>query len=373
MRLIESSGWHRMSRNWSRAPKLDPFARRLLSWFSINGRHDLPWQSDPSPYRVWVSEIMLQQTQVATVIPYFERFVVRFPDTESLARASLDDVLALWSGLGYYARARNLHRAAEIVIECHGGELPDQFDELIELPGIGRSTAGAILAQALGQRHPILDGNVKRVLARFHAIAGFPSKAAVARELWERADEHTPSTSVAEYTQAIMDLGATVCMRGQPRCAVCPLSEDCVAHSLQIAHTLPTPRKKAERSSRSITVLVVQNADGETLLERRPASGIWGGLLSFPELGEDQDETEWCKQRLGSQPAAKRPMANIEHAFTHFDLTLKPVRLTLANGISTVMDGDRWLWYNSSQPLPGGVATPIGKILREVTQLESLH
>ena len=316
---------------------------------------------------------MLQQTQVGTVIPYFERFVVRFPDTESLSHASIDDVLALWSGLGYYARARNLHRAAERIVERHAGAFPDRFDDLMQLPGIGRSTAGAILALALDQRHPILDGNVKRVIARFHAIEGWPSKATVARELWARADEHTPSTSVAAYTQAIMDLGATVCTRGQPKCRACPLAEDCVARSLKIEHKLPTPRKKAERPVRSVTVLVVQNADGETLLERRPASGIWGGLLSFPELAADENEDEWCRQRLGIDPSAKRPMAIVEHAFTHFDLTLLPLRLTLAKSASTVMDGDRWLWYNSSQPLPGGVATPIGKILREVTQLESLH
>lgn len=316
---------------------------------------------------------MLQQTQVATVIPYFDRFVACFPDIGSLARSSVDDVLALWSGLGYYARARNLHRAAQFIVERHGGELPDHIDDLIDLPGIGRSTAGAILALALGQRHSILDGNVKRVIARFHAIEGWSSKASVARELWARADEHTPSTSVAEYTQAIMDLGATVCTRGQPSCGECPLADDCVAHSLGIEHKLPTPRKKAVRPVRSVTVLVVQNEDGETLLERRPASGIWGGLLSFPELGADENEDQWCQQRLGIHPSAKQPMATVEHSFTHFDLTLVPLRLALARSPAIVMDGDRWLWYNSSQPLPGGVATPISKILREVTQLESLH
>jgi A/G-specific adenine glycosylase len=316
---------------------------------------------------------MLQQTQVGTVIGYFERFVARFPDIATLARASIDDVLALWSGLGYYARARNLHRAAQVVVERHAGVLPDRFDVLIELPGIGRSTGAAILAQAYGLRHPILDGNVKRVIARFHAIEGWPNRTAVARELWARADEHTPSTQVADYTQAIMDLGATVCTRGQPRCDVCPVAADCDAKRLGLQATLPTARPKSERRTRQVTVLVVQNAAGETLLERRPQSGIWGGLLSFPELDVGDNEDEWCHRRLGARPSGKHAMASVEHAFTHFDLTLQPVRLTLAAGASTVMDGERWLWYNSSRPLPGGVATPIGRILREVTQQESLH
>jgi A/G-specific adenine glycosylase len=316
---------------------------------------------------------MLQQTQVGTVIGYFERFIGRFPNIATLAQASIDDVLALWSGLGYYARARNLHRAAQTVVERHAGVLPDAFDALLELPGIGRSTAAAILAQAHGQRHAILDGNVKRVLARFHAIEGWPNQTAVARELWARAEEHTPSSRVAEYTQAIMDLGATVCTRGRPGCEVCPVADDCQARQLGLQAGLPTPRPKPARRSRHVTVLVVQNAAGETLLERRPQSGIWGGLLSFPELDAGDSEDEWCHRRLGERPSAKHPMASVEHAFTHFDLTLKPVRLTLAAPASAVMDAERWLWYNSSRPLPGGVATPIGKILREITQLESLH
>jgi A/G-specific adenine glycosylase len=251
--------------------------------------------------------------------------------------------------------------------------LPDEFDRLIELPGIGRSTGAAILAQAHNQRHAILDGNVKRVIARFHAIEGWPNKTAVTRELWARADEHTPASEVAAYTQAIMDLGATVCTRGQPRCDACPVADDCLARKLGLQARLPTPRPKPERRSHHVTVLVVQNAAGETLLERRPQSGIWGGLLSFPELDVGDNEDEWCHRRLGARPSARHAMASVEHAFTHFDLTLRPVRLTLAAGASTVMDGERWLWYNSSRPLPGGVATPIGRILREVTQRESLH
>jgi A/G-specific adenine glycosylase len=339
----------------------------------VHGRRDLPWQADPNPYRVWVSEIMLQQTQVASVIAYFERFVARFPDLTTLAGASLDDVLALWSGLGYYARARNLHRAAGIVMERHGGELPEDVDALMELPGIGRSTAAAILALSGGQRHAILDGNVKRVLTRFHAIEGWPGESAVSRELWSLAEAHTPSASVAEYTQAIMDLGATVCTRARPRCEACPVADDCAARQQGIANLFPTRRPRSERPARRVTVLVVRNAVGETLLERRPPSGIWGGLLSFPELGADDDAEQWCRRHLGAEPASKLALAAVEHAFTHFDLTLTPVQLTLDGAASSAMDGENWLWYDSSAPLPGGVAAPIGKILREVTQSESLH
>jgi A/G-specific adenine glycosylase len=326
-----------------------------------------------SPYRVWVSEIMLQQTQVASVIAYFERFIARFPDVESLASASLDDVLALWSGLGYYARGRNLHRAAGIVMERHGGELPEDIDKLIDLPGIGRSTAAAILALSSGQRHAILDGNVKRVLARFHAIEGWSGESAVLRELWSQAEAHTPSASVAEYTQAIMDLGATVCTRARPRCEACPVADDCTGRRQGIADLLPTRRPRSERPAKRVTVLVVQNASGETLLERRPPSGIWGGLLSFPELDCDEDAEQWCRRHLGVEPSSKLALAAVEHAFTHFDLTLAPVQLTLDGAASSAMDGETWLWYNAAAPLPGGVAAPIGKILREVTQSESLH
>ena len=316
---------------------------------------------------------MLQQTQVATVIPYFERFVARFPTVERLAAGSLDEVLALWSGLGYYARARNLHRAAQVVVEQHAGRMPEDVDELMELPGIGRSTAAAILALACDRRHPILDGNVKRVLARLHAIEGYPGKAQVAHTLWELADAHTPDESVAEYTQAIMDLGATVCRRGVPQCDICPVARDCAARRLGIERELPHPRPKRDRPVRAVTVLVVQNQAGETLLERRPPAGIWGGLLSFPEIDGPEQTVDWCRRHLGVAPSAEQALASVEHAFTHFDLTLRPVRLSIDAGHGAVMDADRWLWYNSAGPLPGGVAAPIGKILREVTQLEPLN
>ena len=314
---------------------------------------------------------MLQQTQVKTVIPYYERFLTRFPDIGALAAAPVDDVLAHWSGLGYYARARNLHRAARIVVDEHGSELPASPEALTALPGIGRSTAAAILALSAGQRHAILDGNVKRVLARFHAVEGSPGRSDVLRALWRHAEEHTPETRVAEYTQAIMDLGATVCTRSRPRCGACPVAADCEARLTGIENELPTPRAKRARPARRVTVLVVQNAAGETLLERRPASGIWGGLLSFPELAVGECAQSWCRRRLGAAPALERQLAAVEHAFTHFDLTLEPLQLALEGTGAAVMDDGQCLWYNAKEPLPGGIAAPIGKILRQVTQQES--
>ena len=243
-----------------------PFHRRLLHWFRHHGRHDLPWQSPRDAYRVWVSEIMLQQTQVATVIPYFERFMARFPDLASLASADLDQVLHLWTGLGYYARARNLHRAAGVIVAEHGGRFPTDFEAVLALPGIGRSTAGAILAQACDQRHAILDGNVRRVLARHRAIEGWPGQKAVENTLWALAEELTPAEDVADYTQAIMDLGATVCTRSQPRCAACPLAEDCQARAAGRQADFPGRRPRKALPERHTRMLLLRDAEGQVLL-----------------------------------------------------------------------------------------------------------
>ena len=263
-----------------------------------------------------------------------------------------------------------LCEAADIRFVYQAEQLGTGHAALMALPGIGRSTAAAILALSAGQRLPILDGNVKRVLTRYCAVAGWPGAAAVARELWEHAEALTPAVRVADYTQAIMDLGATVCTRGQPRCEECPVAGDCAALAAGIERELPTSRQRAARRSRRVTVLVVQNASGDTLLERRPASGIWGGLLSFPELEAGLAVEDWCLMRLGTRPGASTSLTAVEHAFTHFDLTIEPVRLAL-DRCGTVMDGGRWLWYKASEPLPGGIAAPIGRILREVTQPES--
>jgi A/G-specific adenine glycosylase len=338
-------------------------APRLLAWFDAHGRHDLPWQLTRTPYSVWVSEVMLQQTQVGTVIPFYERFMQRFPTVRALAEAPLDDVLAHWSGLGYYARARNLWRAARIVVEQHGGEVPKAFAALHELPGIGRSTAGAILAQALGSRWPILDGNVKRVLARHHAVAGWPGEPRVANQLWVHAEKHTPHERVADYTQAIMDLGATLCTRTRPACTVCPLAESCAASRAGTQALYPGPRPKRERVQRRVAVLVIRAPDGRVLLERRPAHGIWGGLYSLPELPAADSPREWCERSLGAAIAEERALATIEHAFTHFDLDMLPRLLELAAAPAVVSDRDDWLWCLPGTKLDVGVPAPVAALL----------
>ncbi|HEY9183517.1 MAG TPA: A/G-specific adenine glycosylase [Gammaproteobacteria bacterium] len=341
------------------------FAPRLLAWFDAHGRHDLPWQQNRTPYSVWVSEIMLQQTQVTTVIPYYLKFMQRFPTVSALASAPLDDVLTLWAGLGYYARARNLKRAADIAAERHAGRVPETFDELHALPGIGRSTAGAILSQAFDQRWPILDGNVKRVLARYHAVEGWPGTASVAAELWRHAEAHTPYERVAAYTQAIMDLGATLCTRSRPACTVCPLAADCAAAKAGTQAQYPAPRPKRDRAQRSVAVLVVSAPDGRVLLERRPASGIWGGLYSLPELPAEESPRDWCERSLGAQVAAERTLRVIEHAFTHFDLDLVPRLVTLAAEPTQIADRDDWLWCMPGKPLAVGVPAPVAALLRD--------
>ena len=341
----------------------DSLARALLTWFDRHGRHDLPWQAQPTPYSVWVSEIMLQQTQVATVIPYFERFMRRFPTLPALAAAELDDVLAQWAGLGYYARARNLHRTARLVAERFAGELPNALDELIALPGIGRSTAGAILSLSQGQRHPILDGNVKRVLARYHAVPGWPGDPKVQDELWLHAEAHTPHTRVAAYTQAIMDLGATLCTRARPACTVCPLAADCAACRAGTQAQYPAPRPKRARPHRRAAAVVVRGEAGGVLLERRPERGIWGGLYCLPELAAGESPDEWCARELGCRALVARELATIEHSFTHFDLDLTPWLVTLAGSPSVVMDRADRLWYNPSEDPAVGVPAPVAALL----------
>jgi A/G-specific adenine glycosylase len=343
---------------------MSAIAPALLAWFDLHGRRDLPWQTERTPYSVWISEIMLQQTQVGTVIPYFHRFMARFPTLRALAAAELDDVLAQWSGLGYYARARNLWSAARIVVEEHAGSLPATLDELQALPGIGRSTAGAILAQARGMRLPILDGNVKRVLARYHAVEGWPGSPSVMNALWSYAEAHTPHERVADYTQAIMDLGATVCTRTRPACTVCPLVGDCAAGRTGTQTRYPAPRPKRVRAQRRVAVLIVQAPDGRVLLERRPAAGIWGGLYSLPELPADASPRHWCERVFGVGVVAERTLTTVEHAFTHFDLDLEPCLLRLAAEPSAVMDRDDWLWCKPRE-LAVGVPAPVATLLRE--------
>jgi A/G-specific adenine glycosylase len=337
-------------------------AELLLPWFEAHGRRHLPWQQDPTPYRVWVSEVMLQQTQVGTVRPYFERFVTRFPDARALAAADIDDVLAHWSGLGYYARARNLHRAAREIVARHAGELPSTHAELTALPGIGRSTAAAILALSRGERHAILDGNAKRVLARVFLIEGAPSTAAVAKALWDRAEACTPRTCVAEYTQAIMDLGATVCTRANPGCDRCPLAVACAARLAGRVAELPARRPRPARRLRSAHMLIVRER-GRVLLERRPPRGIWGGLWAPPEFPDAGAATAWASARFGGAAPQARRLPGLRHVFTHFDLDIEPWLLDVSGEAAVVADdGSRWHALESLHDI--GLPAPVARILR---------
>lgn len=343
------------------------FGARVLAWAAVSGRHDLPWQRDRSAYRVWVSEVMLQQTQVATVVPYFERFVARFPDVGALADAPLDAVLHHWSGLGYYARARNLHRAACLVRERHGGRMPRDLEALVELPGIGRSTAGAILALAHDERHPILDGNVKRVLARWGAIEGFPGEPRVANALWALSEAVTPKQQAAGYAQAIMDLGATLCTRTKPGCERCPVAADCEARRQDRVRDFPAARPARVRPQREVVWLVVRRKES-VLLEQRPASGIWGGLWGFPEFA-DRTGAERALGDLAVSGAASRRVEvapTITHAFSHFDLAITPLVVELERDSVRVMEGPAQTWYNSRAPEELGLAAPVATLLRSL-------
>lgn len=341
------------------------FPDKVLAWYEQSGRRDLPWQVDPSPYRVWISEIMLQQTQVATVVPYYRRFMASFPDVHALAAAQVDDVLHHWSGLGYYARARNLHRAAQQVTGEFDGELPTAVDKLMALPGIGRSTAGAILALSQNRRHPILDGNVKRVLARYYAVDGWPGMASVSRQLWQFADVNTPDERVAEYTQAMMDLGATVCTRTKPRCERCPLVDDCVAHAAGTQSDYPGRKPKKDKPRRSTRMILVRRNDS-VYLERRPPSGIWGGLYSFPELGSSEDAGDWCERVLRSRPQRVELLDTLQHNFTHFDLEIQPIEVTVDSAPERVAEGDDCIWYDPASPQPVGICAPVKSLLHFV-------
>ena len=346
----------------------EDFAARLLAWFEVHGRHGLPWQQDPTPYRVWVSEVMLQQTQVATVIPYYERFMARFPDVRSLAAAPLDEVLHLWTGLGYYARARNLQHCAQALVARHGGEFPQDIDAMVALPGIGRSTAGAILALSRGQRHPILDGNVKRVLARVFGIAGDPGSAPVIAALWAQSDACTPASRVSEYTQAIMDLGATVCTRARPACTVCPMSDACIAALEGRQAELPGAKAKRKRSSREATLLIAEIGNEGTLavlVERRPLAGVWGGLWSPPQFESDFAALDWCRREIGEPERHAEALPPIHHAFTHFDLRLNPL-LVRCRGGGAVHDGEDRQWYALGSPPRVGLPQPIRQLFERL-------
>jgi A/G-specific adenine glycosylase len=338
-------------------------AARLLAWWDQHGRKDLPWQQNPTPYRVWVSEVMLQQTQVMTVARYYDTFMQAFPDVQSLAAATADEVLHRWSGLGYYARARNLHRAAQRVRDQHGGVVPTDFEALSALPGIGRSTAAAILALSAQQHHAILDGNVKRVLARVFRIEGVPADSAVQRELWMLAERCTPMQRVAHYTQAIMDLGASVCTRRKPACAQCPLREGCQAQAAGLTEQLPARKPAKARPLRHCVLLLCARADGAVLLERRADTGIWGGLWGLPEISSVDAAGEWCSGQFGIAPEQILSRPVLRHGFTHFDLDITPVECRLAHVPLRAMESDRWLWYNKTAPAKVGLAAPVTRLI----------
>lgn len=340
----------------------EQFGSAVLDWFDRHGRHDLPWQQDITPYRVWVSEIMLQQTQVATVLGYYDRFMAALPTVQALAAAPEDEVLHLWTGLGYYSRARNLHRSAKIVVEQYGGAFPRSVAELAELPGIGRSTAGAIASISMGLRAPILDGNVKRVLARYLAQDGYPGEPKVAAQLWDAAERFTPHERINHYTQAMMDLGATLCTRTRPSCLLCPLKDGCRAHLLGRETGYPEPKPRKELPQRRTLMPLLANRDGAILLYRRPSTGLWGGLWSLPEL-DDLAALDPLAARHALELGERRELAGLTHTFSHFQLAIEPWLVRVENAAPVMAEGD-WLWYNLATPPRLGLAAPVKKLLK---------
>ncbi len=339
-----------------------PFAAAVLAWYDQHGRKHLPWQQSITPYRVWVSEIMLQQTQVSTVLDYFPRFIAAFPRVQELAAASEDEVLHLWTGLGYYSRARNLHKTAQQVVNVHGGEFPRSVEQLSELPGIGRSTAGAIASLSMGLRAAILDGNVKRVLARYLALPGYPGETAVARQLWAAAEEFTPQARGNHYTQAMMDLGATLCTRSKPNCPACPLRSGCKAHLLGRETDFPNPKPRKALPQRRTLMPLLSNRDDAILLYRRPSTGLWGGLWSLPEL-DSLDALPALAQQHQLALGAQHALADLSHTFSHFQLAIEPWLIRVEQQPSSVAEGD-WLWYNLATPPRLGLAAPVKKLLQ---------
>jgi A/G-specific adenine glycosylase len=341
------------------------FVNAVLNWFDGHGRKDLPWQNNRTPYRVWVSEIMLQQTQVTTVIPYYQRFMRRFPNVKALADAPVDAVLQMWSGLGYYARGRNLHKAAQMVCEQFDGEFPTQFEQIAALPGIGRSTAGAILSLACGQRHAILDGNVKRVLSRVYMVPGWPGETAVASALWEKAEALTPRERVADYNQAMMDIGAGVCTRTKPACLLCPVNRLCEASKAQRQHEFPHRKPAKLKPVKQTAMVMLINPDNAILLEKRPPVGIWGGLLSFPELDVNGEVSAWCQNQFGATVHHCQEWPTLRHTFSHYHLDITPKAVWMNDLNNKVMEDGAWVWYKGGT-LSGGVAAPVKRLLHEL-------
>lgn len=353
------------------SPKMaSKFQTSVLSWFDQHGRKTLPWQQNKTPYRVWLSEIMLQQTQVTTVIPYFERFIQHFPEVSSLAEADEDTVLHLWTGLGYYNRARNLHKTAKIIMASFSGHFPNDLLALESLPGIGRSTAGAILAISFEKKATILDGNVKRVLTRLHAIQEWPGEKKTTEKLWEIAEKYTPTQRIADYTQAMMDIGATLCVRSKPRCHDCPFQKSCGAHLQGMTQVIPQKKPSVKIPTRQVTLLIFVRNQQYVLLEKRPTNGVWGGLWSLPELtGIPTLETIQAE----ALARAHHPIEHIQlgarfrHTFSHFHLDIQPAFISLKSHRRKVMEEGQQIWYNLQQPDAVGLPAPVKTLLLGLT------
>ncbi|MDA0148541.1 A/G-specific adenine glycosylase [Vibrio sp. LaRot3] len=345
---------------------MTPFAQAILTWYDAYGRKNLPWQQDKTAYSVWLSEIMLQQTQVATVIPYYQRFLERFPSVIDLANAEQDEVLHLWTGLGYYARARNLHKAAKIVAQEYNGEFPTNIEQLNALPGIGRSTAAAVLSSVYKQPHAILDGNVKRTLARSFAVDGWPGQKKVENQLWHYAEENTPSRDTDKYNQAMMDMGAMVCTRSKPKCTLCPVESFCVAQKQGNPLDYPGKKPKKEKPVKK-TWFVMLHCDGQVWLEQRPQSGIWGGLFCFPESSSDAIHQELERRSIPDKDIIdQRQLIAFRHTFSHYHLDITPILVNMSKQPDVVMEADKGLWYNLSQPEEVGLAAPVKQLLESL-------
>ena len=347
--------------------QIKKFQSCILKWSQQNGRKDLPWQKYFSPYPIWVSEIMLQQTQVATVIPYFNRFLRKFPTVTDLAAAPLDSVLHQWAGLGYYARARNMHKSAQIIATLP--EFPSSMDQLIKLPGIGRSTAGAILSMGFGKWAAILDGNVKRVLTRIHGIESWSGDSRTERELWRLSESYTPNQNCAEYSQAMMDLGALLCTRNKPICTDCPLNKCCNAYLTQRTEQIPQPRPNKALRKRSCYMLLIHTPRHRCYLEKRPPNGIWGGLWACPEFSIKQELFEWCSKHDIKQDILKwHP--TLRHSFTHFHLDYTPVSALLNKPVDMIMEDQHSIWYNPTSTKSCGMPAPVNRLVDRILQGE---
>ncbi len=337
------------------------FSTRLIAWQKVHGRHDLPWQNTRDPYAIWVSEIMLQQTQVSAVIGYYQRFMQRFPNIKNLAGATQEEVLQHWSGLGYYSRARNLHNAAQTIVDHYHGIFPQNFEEIQQLSGIGRSTAAAIVSFAFDQRQTILDGNVKRVLARHFLIEGWTGAPKIEKQLWALAESLLPKHEMVAYTQGLMDLGATICTRSKPKCVACPLNNTCQAYAQNLVSKLPTPKLKKTIPQKQTTMLLIRHGK-EILLEKRPPSGIWGGLWSLPEISHQEIATQIALSRFGLDTEAEEPLPSIQHVFTHFKLEITPQPVHL---ISKPLQANmpNMIWLPIEDAIGAALPTPVRNIL----------